>query len=320
MDSSTHHLVPSNETENEKRHRRFVMKVDLGIRHLDSRKYVTADAVCDALENPGTKIELGSNAVKKSYVATLQHQARQISPRLTVISELAEWDRYRYDHGMTAYLTADPLPEPSVQVENRPLKELALEKLKSLEGTKFELPQRHFPYHNEYKHIRAHEFIELKVGEVLTEIYGEQSKREPNGGNSFPDYLVADDLFEVKTSKSRNKRYMVGTVSKIAEAFQAEDPKYLQAEYLVFYHDYEEGDTSFTLNEFHSGSIYNFSSARTGSGAKIEYPSSKVQLGPECWANNFLWSMDLYGHNVSRKNIKRTFKKVGLKVLPKSSL
>ena len=108
---------------------------------------------------------------------------------------------------------------------------------------------------------------------------------------------------------------MVGTVSKIAEAFADEDPKYLEASYLVFYHDYEEGDTSFTLNEVHVGSIYDFSAARKGSGSKIEYPSSRTSLGPESWASNFLWSMDHYSHSVVRENVQRTFEKVGLKVL-----
>ena len=109
-------IVPEKETAEDCYERRFELKRELGILYSrlapSSRKYITADAVVEAFENPGTPVLLADGApVKLDYLATLRRQAMAISPKLTVEREMVRWrGGYRnYNHEFTVTLLAEPL-------------------------------------------------------------------------------------------------------------------------------------------------------------------------------------------------------------------
>lgn len=189
-----------------------------------------------------------------------------------------------------------------------------LEKLlKGLEGKEVFRGRRKVPSSGRTRPTEPYLIFEQLVGLMLNGLSGDSDlvEREPHGGGQFPDWSIGNLLVEVKSSNSRNKRFMVGAVKKMAEAFLAGDPKYLKAHYVVFYYTLLPNNY-LRIDEISIGRIWNYSKPTAArSGRRPQWPSSRVgTLSAETWADCYFENTPKRGYPVSRKAIDAVLRKV----------
>lgn len=189
--------------------------------------------------------------------------------------------------------------------------------LKTLEGITIERGERYVPSSNRIRPREPAFIFEELVGIALNEVAKKKEVvgKEPHGNGQFPDWCIDDLLVEVKSSKISNKRFMVGAVKTMAAAFSKEDPKYLRANYVVFYYSLERGN-KLVIEEISIGKLWNYSKPTAArSGRRPQWPSSRVgSASLASWAESYFENTHKRGFPVERCSIERTLQKVGVEM------
>lgn len=179
--------------------------------------------------------------------------------------------------------------------------------LSGLEGVVVPRGRRYVPSSGRTRPTEPYLIFEQLVGKFLDALAAEGAAvvREPHGGGQFPDWSIDGALIEVKSAKSKSKRFMVGAVKKMAEAFEASDPKYLQANYVVFYYSLLPGNRM-RVDGISIGKIWNYSRPTAArSGRRPQWPSSRVgSSSMGAWMDCYVESTPKRGYPVPRSSVE----------------
>lgn len=187
--------------------------------------------------------------------------------------------------------------------------------LKELEGTVVARGTRYVPSSGKTRATEPYRIFEDLVGATLEKVAGNVNSivKEPGGAGQFPDWGFGSSIIEVKSSNSRNKRFMVGAVKTMAEAFSKEDPKYLRAHYVVFYYSLLPNN-SLRIDEVSIGRVWNYSKPTAAkSGRRPQWPSSRAGLdSPQKWTECYFENTSKRGFPVPRDSIDAALRKISV--------